>query len=484
MGKDRSGKFHPPKGKPSGAAKDEGLGITPTDPDKIDQYLDITERYTTGDDELAPHVPVRHPNRNTDKGNTGFRNLADDQDSRHDPHAFAEETTQVEPQELAPVMTKETFAELANYRGKHCVSIYLTTHAAGVEVNELNDRIAFKSALQEAAGKLRDKGLSNPGIEQMLAPAYVLYRDEAFWRQMSKGLALFIADGLCRFIRLPVDAGNDILVNNAFKITPLVPLFTTDKEYFYILVISKKHAKLFRADKFGIEHVNVPGLAEIDSESEHGPEDPSAPTGIAGDKDVSEAASEGATKKGDHKKKRLGNYLDMLDDVVWKEVLHDKTVPLLLAGVEYLIPIYKTVSEYKYICEEYLPGSHERDEIQSLYQQAMKKMKYYFEQPMKKAVELYQNNIATPLTTSIVSEIIPAVHYSQASHLFVQKDARLWGTFDEMENELKLHPDKQDDSDDLVSIAVAKGILTGAEVYILEKEKMPAESIMAAVLRY
>ena len=68
MSKDQNGVFHPGKGKPSGANKDEGLGLQATDPEKMDEYLQITERYTEGADELANDVPVRHPNRNTSKG--------------------------------------------------------------------------------------------------------------------------------------------------------------------------------------------------------------------------------------------------------------------------------------------------------------------------------------------------------------------------------------------------------------------------------
>src|SRR5688572_290548 len=341
MAKDRSGKFQPPKGKPSGTAKEEGLGMTPTDPDKIDRYLDITDKYTTGDDELAPHVPVRHPNRNTDKRHESFRNQADNQDSRHDPHAVAEATTQVVPTEIAAVMTKETFAESANYRAQHCISIYLLTHVAGVEVNELTDRIEYKNTLRGIADELKKKDLQASDIEALLASAYVLHSDEAFWRQLSKGLGVYIAEGMCWYIKLPSNPGRDILINSAFNVKPLLPLFTSN-EYFYLLVISKKQAKLFRADAFGMEHVNVPGLSELDSGSDHEGEDPTAPTGLRGEKDAVDATAFGATIKGDQKKKRLANYLEEVDDVIWKEVLHDKTAPLMLAGVEYLIPIYKT----------------------------------------------------------------------------------------------------------------------------------------------
>jgi hypothetical protein len=68
MSKDQNGTFHPGKGKPSGANKEEGLGFTSTPPEKLEEYLDITDKYTIDADELAPGVPLRHPNRNTSKG--------------------------------------------------------------------------------------------------------------------------------------------------------------------------------------------------------------------------------------------------------------------------------------------------------------------------------------------------------------------------------------------------------------------------------
>ena len=44
MGKDRDGTFHPGKGKPSGANKEEGLGAQATPPEKMNEYNEMTEK--------------------------------------------------------------------------------------------------------------------------------------------------------------------------------------------------------------------------------------------------------------------------------------------------------------------------------------------------------------------------------------------------------------------------------------------------------
>lgn len=485
MGKDRSGKYHPPKGKPSGAGKDEsGLGIHPTEPGKMDQYLDITDKYTTGDDELAPGVPVRHPNRNTEKGQGRFKNQQDGQDGRKaDDLGSDENRSSIQAEEISRRLNKESFAELANHKDHPCISLYLPTHQSGAEVNELLDHTAFKQSLNEIRDVLKSKGHNSAAIEKLLQPGRNLLEDTAFWRSMTKGLAVFICNDRFRYMKLPFEPGREILVNSSFLITPLIPLMTS-KEHFYLLVISKKQAKLFRADSFGMEYVDVPNLPQGMDE------------GLGYDKEVSTTFRAGGGGTGgsnfhgagggnnNDDKVELATYLEAVDDVIWKEVLHTENAPLLLAGVEYLIPVYRSVSDYNFVYEDALTGSHERDDTMRLYELAMEKMVPYFQQRTMKALDLYGNQSATSLTTSIQDDIIPAAHYGQVAHLFVQKGAHVWGTFDEMNNQLSINETQGKDDEDLLDTAVARTLLTGGEVYLLDKEMMPADSVLAAILRY
>lgn len=437
MGKDSSGKYHPPKGTPSGAGKD-----------------DTTNRYESDSDEIPQNIPIRHPNRNTDKRHESFNNQQDAQDSRHDPHAAVEMQTSVNAEELPHIPTKELLASLANYKADTCISIYIPTHGSGVEVK-------FKTHLREIAGSLKAKGMEHQAIESMLAPAHKLLQDDTMWVRLTKGLAVFIAEGYCSFMRLPMIVPEKVIVNSTFLLSPLMPMLTTG-EYFYLLVVSKKQLKLFKGDVYGLEHIPVPGLPKATDEIE---------------------------KKGENNASytddRLPNFLEAADDVIWKEVLHNENVPLLLAGVDSVIPIYRTVCDYKHVYSESLTGSHERDDTGTLHALAMEKMAPYFEQRRLKALELYGNQFSTSLTSSMIEKIVPASYYGQVSHLFVQRDAQVWGTFDEMKNELKIHGSQEEGGEDLLNNAMVKTLLTGGEVFMLEKEEMPGQdNVIAAVLRY
>src|ERR1700712_5453988 len=107
MGKDDNGVFHPGKGKPSGTNKVEGLGIQATEPEKMDDYLELTEKYTVGEDELDPSVPVRHRNRNTSKtGTIGKAKESADESNKTTSQKFTEERSTASPEELPGLLTK------------------------------------------------------------------------------------------------------------------------------------------------------------------------------------------------------------------------------------------------------------------------------------------------------------------------------------------------------------------------------------------
>lgn len=485
MAKDKNGKYHPPKGKPSGAGKNEGSGAQATPPERLEQYEQISERYMADDDTLAPEVHLLHPNRNTQKGQSRFKNQQDAQDNikGNAAVATAESASTVEAEELPGILSRDVFTELAGYKADCCISVYMPTAKAGVEVNEQSDAVRVKNSLQQIESRLQVKGFNQGQIKGLLEPGYKLVQDETFWTQQSHGLALFIADGFFKYIKTPMPVAEDLVIESSFYVTPLVPILTSTEE-FYVVVISKKQVKLFRGDAFGMEFINVPGLPQGVADAQTPDKDQETTFRMAeGGQGAAGYHGHGGGNNIDDKL-LVATYLESADDVLWKEVLHDKTAPLLIAGVEYMIPIYKSVADYKYIWNEVLTGSYEHMDTPSLYAQAREKMQALFEQKQQKALTLYGNQSATALTASIVDDVVPAAYYSRIAHLFVQRGAHIWGTFDEMANELQVHETEQEGSEDLIDNAVVKTLQTGGEVYLLEKDQMPADAPLAAILRY
>ncbi|HYG04249.1 MAG TPA: hypothetical protein VD927_17500 [Chryseosolibacter sp.] len=492
MGKDREGKFHPKKGKPSAAGKIEGrTGLKDINTNAIEDYLEIADKYTVGEEAPAPNIHVRHPNRNVDKGEDRRLEKADNNNRQNPSYKSKAETlnrSAVESKpirEITGVLTKDILNELAAVHADHCISFYMETHQAGVEKNEQKDTIAFKNLLQQITYQLRQKTVDQSVIDSLLKPGYDLLRDNEFWLAQHKGLAVFISDTEFRYMKLPFTPKEEILINTSYYVSPLLPLFM-NRDYFYVLVFSKKQAKLYRADQFGIVHIPIAEMPNGIDDVVHFEEKDDQKlfrTDTSG-------AGQGANFHGigsgkPDEKANIAMYFDEVDETLWKAVLSTENVPLLLAGVDYMIPIYKGVAKYKYIWNDALTGSYEHEDMNSLYQEAIQKMTPYFRERHEKAKALYGNQSATALTSSIPADVIPAAYYSRVWHLFVTRNEHIWGTFDELNNKLAIHDIQEDGDEDLIDKAIMRTILNGGEVHMLDQLDMPVvDARICAVMRY
>lgn len=478
MAKDKKGGYHPPKGKPSGTGKPEGLG---TGSAKL--HEDVLDEYTNSDDQLAPNVHLRHHNRNTDKEE--YQRERDE--SMTDVKRFESYTrrdTAIAPQELPVHLSKSMLAELTGIRMQYCVSAFLPTHTSGSEVNEKQDHKAFKNLLQQVAQQLKAQGAEAGVIERVLAPGYALLLDDTFWREQSKSLAVFITDGYFKYCRLPFTVKEQVIIQQSFFVSPLLPMLA-NQEYFYLLLLSKKHAKLFRADAYGIRHIPVEGMPDGIDDVVHFEEKEGKNLWRMGKRGGTGGANfHGVGAGKPDEKENIAMYLDEVDETLMKEGLADEHVPLLLAGVDYMMPIFRGVSTYGHIWETTLSGNHEHEDLAHIYQEAMKVMQPYFEEKKQKALANYGDLSATARTSSILADVVTAAQYGQVAQLFIRKDAHAWGSLDTEHNQLDVHDTQLPGDVCLINQAAMQTWLTNGEVYMLEADQLPADSDIAAVMRY
>ena len=485
MGKDREGKFHPRKGKPSASMKAENVGLKPIDSRTQAAHDEIADKYTVGDEEPAPHLHLRHRNRNLDKREERQTSKTDQKKATGNKQSvLVEQPVQKISEELPSVLTKEEFATLASFQSDTCISVFMQTHPAGAEVNEHVDNTAFKTMLRQVGAKLKQKGFDSDAIEVLLKPGYNLLSNDKFWRNLSHGLAAFMANGFFKLLRMPLAPKDELVINSTFHLTPLLPMITQN-DYFYLLVLSKKQARLYRADAFGMVYIPVSEVPRGVDDVVHFEEKDDQKlfrTGSSGAGGGANYHGIGSGKPDD--KENIAMYFDEVDESLFKAVLHAEHVPLLLAGVDYLIPIYKQVAKYKPIWRDAITGNKDYEDLNSLYQEARKKMEPYFEERHNKALEAYANSSGTHLTSSSPEDVIPAAYYKRVWHLFVQHDQHIWGSFDEMNNRLIIHASQEDGDENLIDKAILKTVMNAGEVHLLPKDRMPSQSPIAALMRY
>ena len=85
----------------------------------------------------------------------------------------------------------------------------------------------------------------------------------------------------------------------------------------------------------------------------------------------------------------IEQYLNLVDTSL-KEIFREQNAPLVLAGVDYLLPMYRKVSEYQNIMEAGITGNPDHLRPEELQEQAWPIVETYFRQDTKKTVEQYQ----------------------------------------------------------------------------------------------
>ncbi len=471
MAKSRDGNFIPPKGKPSGNNREETPDIR-------------RELNDAGAD--TSNVHVMHPNRNVSKREE--EELAEQQPEyisyKQQPDTLQQPEETTRPQPLPDSFSREDLIKLANHSSPYSISIFLPTHRSGVEVNELQDMIQFKNTLQQVQQELQEKGLPMQEIESLLMGGFDLAKDDAFWHRQQDGLAVFIAPGFFRYIRLPYPTKAFTYIHDTFYVGPLTGLLR-GRDRFYLLALSKSRATLYEGDGWGMKEVPVPEMPHGIDDVVHFEEKDDQKLFRTGGRGAGEGANYhgiGAGKPDE--KENISMYMDEVDETLWKKLLSTENVPLLLAGVDYLIPIFKQRTRYRHINEQHLSGNFERENASTMFEKARPLMQPYFEQPFNEAVERYHNNRATGLTSASPEDVIPACFYAKADIVFVQENCHLWGSFNEQDNRLTLNEERQNDDACMLNAAVSKALQTGATVYVTPKEHMPDGAVIAALMRY
>ena len=382
--------------------------------------------------------------------------------------------------------SKDALEELIRRTNGPHVSIYIPTHRAGAEIQQ--DRIRLKNLLVKAEEILIEGGMRAPDVSKMLLPARNRVEDTAFWRDQRDGLAAFLSSAWSQVFSLPLHFNEDLVVGDRFHIKPLLPLLSGDGQFF-ILALSLARIKLFHASRESIEEVDlesVPGslneaLRFDDPERRlqfHTQSD--SPVSTTDRDALFHGHGVGADNA---QKERILRFFHHLDRGL-HAYLHDETMPLILAGVDYLHPIYREANSYPFLTEEGIVGNPEEKSAQELHNQAWEVVAPYFQRERQTLASQYKDLSGTDRSSDKLAHILPAAFRGQIHVLFVQKEAQIAGTYEPHTGKLIVHEERKVGDEDLLDLAAIKTLIYGGKVYAVLEENMPSESAIAAIFRY
>ena len=386
------------------------------------------------------------------------------------------------------ILNQTDLQELIEETGEWRISLYMPTHPIGWEQQQNPTRL--KNLLTRLKKDLSEYGLRRPDIEGLLRPAEELLLDPDFWQHQSEGLAVFLSNDFSRTYRLPTKFEELLIIANNFHIKPLLPLLSTEGK-FYILAINLNGIRLFLATRDTIKEIELTDIRSsieealwMDEPEKHLDLHLTGSSTGRGRGGGRPAVFHGHSIRDEDKTNilRFFHYFDQELSVSLK----DKSILMIPAGVDYLLPLYREANTYSNLLEKVLIGAPEKLTIKALHKQAWQIVEPIFRERQEQALQQFEelNGQQSNLAASDLNTVVKAAKFGQVGTLFVPLGIQKWGRYDPENNKVLQEPEPTPENEDLLDLAAIHTILNSGQVYAMQPEELPGDGDVAAILRY
>lgn len=269
--------------------------------------------------------------------------------------------------------TKTQLADLRAWQKPDCVTIYspyIATNSASKNPNQTQ----LKVLLAEAEKILLDKHLSQREINHILEPGIKLIDSDEFTTNSKHGLVLFMHHDFFDFYHLPTeDVGRSVIVGKGFKLWPIVKLIDFNLNY-YVLLISSNRTKLFKGDSYHMKEIKIqkkPMTMMQELNIDELPKDRGLHSVARADAEKGSKRFHVQFEKSQMNKNLLTMYFRRVDKRL-NRLIRNKKRPLILAGVDALLPIYRKINTYPHLSKDELKGNFEHIPLNVIREQVCK----------------------------------------------------------------------------------------------------------------
>ena len=384
------------------------------------------------------------------------------------------------------MFTRTDFDTLAAQTNDYTVTIYIPTYRVG---NQQEDHIRFKNALKKAHHKLMERyELSDQAATEFLAEASQLLENTDFWSDQSDGLVVFVGPDRMDYYSCPIDFETMIYVAPEFYLRPLVPMLGEENK-FHFLALSRGAIKFYTGTAVSIAEVDLSGLVPVNMDDALMQDTPDNDLGRAGGAEGQRGSNNPVYfSRGGNTGDEVGDlkaYFDRVDAGI-SDYLCDDKAPLVLGGVEQLIPIYQEANSYDHLyTENHVEGNLELDGPAEIQEKAWAVIGSHFDEQRQRDRQLYGDNAARGEAGSDIEHIVPAAVNGRIAALWLDRDQYVYGAYHAENNGVEIMTDEDKNATELLNLAAVRALQSGARVYNLPAVDLPVNGTAAcAIYRY
>jgi hypothetical protein len=381
------------------------------------------------------------------------------------------------------VLTSESLAELVSNGRPPCLSLYQPTHRS--HPRNQQDPIRFRNLVKDLEVSLRQ---AYPADEtrRLLRPFEDLAQDREFWTHTLDGLAVMGGPDLFRVFRLQRPVAEWAVVADSFHTKPLRRFLQSVGRY-QILGLSLKTIRLFEGNRDVTDEIEpAPGVArsitEALGEERTDPHATVASYGGVGHGNAPMHHGHGGRK--DERQIDMERFFRAVDRAVLEHHSRPSGLPLVLVALAEHHSVFRRLSHNPFLIAEGLAINPDALSMDDLRQRAWQVVEPQYQSRLATLIDEYAVAKSKGLGHDDLAEIARAVVAGRVATLLVEADRRIAGRLDDATGQVEpadlSHPQVDDLLDDLGE-RVEK---MGGRVLVIPAERMPAQTGLAAILRY
>jgi hypothetical protein len=187
----------------------------------------------------------------------------------------------------------------------------------------------------------------------------------------------------------------------------------------------------------------------------------------------------------DNKKDEILRYFQIVNEGLARQ-FDDESVPMVLAGVDYLLPLYRNASTYRNLLDEGIVGNQDRQDVNELHTQAWELVEPLFMKHQQEALDRFAelHGQQKGLASSDLEPVVRAAVGGRVETLIVPLGKQRWGRYDPETDSVRLDPESTPWNDDLLNFAATQTLLNSGNVYAVPQDQIPGQGEIAAIYRY
>ena len=344
-----------------------------------------------------------------------------------------------------------------------CITLVVTIS------NPLELATRLKSALFLVQKQLAERHTHAETVGGLLAPIKQLGPDAETAHAWANSLVAFRSPGAFQHHWMRERLNDVAVVGERFEIRPLLAAMAREQR-FHLLAIGRHHVRLFRSTPHSAEEVRIEGIAPQNMrefrhtrQPDHLLENRMAAGPSVGSM---QGVVFGVGSEGGKEQDRFRHFLKAVERGVTKLLRRDAE-PLILAGLEYDVAIYRQLNTYPHLLEQAIDGSPDGQTPQQLHERAWEIVSQCPSESLKKALEDYRKQSGAGLVLGDAVAIGKAAAEGRVAGLFLSESAGAGSQ-----------------PDDPLNVAALETVLHGGWAFELKPAGMPTKDSATALLRF